>query len=269
MFFLHSVEPQSIALTLGGLTIHWYGIILSLALLAGLILLVILSQRSGLPSEKVFDLALMVTVAGFIGARLYHVLNEPSYYWNNPGQIFQIWNGGLAIHGGIIFGGLALLVLARRAKLSLAQLADIMAPALLIAQAIGRWGNYMNQELFGRATNLPWGIPIAPQFRPDSALGSTYFHPVFLYEFLFDLIGSIMLTIWYWRKQDKKYTPGTIAFAYMIIAGLGRILVEFFRIDQTPHILGVRLPLLISALFVCAGAAGLLWLRKRRNLPSR
>lgn len=273
MGFLHTFEPQPIAFTLGGIMVHWYGIFLSLAILTGLVIAIFLARRARLRVGPVIDILLFTTLAGFLGARLYHVLNEPAYYFDNPGEIFRIWNGGLAIHGGLIVGGLVFILLVRRVKLPLGLVADLAAPALLIGQAIGRWGNYFNQELAGRPTNLPWGIPIAPELRPDSSLGSAYFHPVFLYESLFDLAAGILFIFWFLRRQRQpdKGKPGSIAFAYLIAAGAGRFLVELLRIDRTPTVFGVRLPLLISLLMIVIGYGWFVYQRqkekgKRQNL---
>jgi prolipoprotein diacylglyceryl transferase len=257
MNFLWNFEPSAAAFTLGTATIHWYGITLAVGAGLGMALTLFLVHRYRLAVESSFDVLLGTILVGFLGARLYHVLNEAPYYWKNPGEIIQIWHGGLAIHGALLFGGLAFFILARRAKLPLGRLADCVAPGLLLAQAIGRWGNYFNQELFGGPTNRPWGIPIDPQFRPLDALGATHFHPVFLYESILDVLGVIVLLIWHRRelrqKPEGRGRSGRIFFLYLLLMGSARFIAELFRFDPTPGVFGLRLPLLVSAGCIIAG----------------
>ncbi len=263
-----SSPPSADLLTLGSFTIRWYGFLLALGAGLGMMLTLRLVRRARLTLETTFDVLLWTTVIGFLGARLYHVLNEPGYYAANPGEILKLWHGGLAIHGGLLFGGLAFFFLARRAKLPLGRLADCVAPGLLLAQAIGRWGNFFNQELFGRPTGLPWGIPIDPAFRPIDALTSSHFHPVFFYESAFDFLG-VLLLLWVYKRIKQspktKWRDGRIFFLYLLLAGTGRIIAELFRTDPTPDVVGIRLPLFVSGLLISAGLAGLWRLRQKAS----
>lgn len=225
------------------------------------------ARRAGLPVERLFDLGVLTLVIGFIGARLYHVLNEPAYYWQNPIEVFQVWHGGLAIHGGLIAGGLTLWIGSQRLKLPLGKLTDLFVPGLLFAQAIGRLGNYFNQELFGWPTTLPWGIPIDMINRPVEFIASTYFHPTFLYELIIDALAAILL-IFILKKGLSRFEQtnrfGLITAYYFIFYGVGRLVAEYFRIDRTPLILGVRLPLIVSVVIILIGISLLFIISKRK-----
>lgn len=277
--FLHTFQPQPIIAHLGSLTIHWYGLFLSLGALAGYVVFVRLGKRYRLSGSELELLYFWTIVAGIVGARLYHVLNEWSVYAQRPSLIPQIWNGGLAIHGAMIAGFFVLLWFGIRRKISVWLLADIAVPALAIGQAIGRWGNYFNQELFGKPTALPWGIPIEPLNRPIQYLSIPYFHPTFFYESLGSLIvfGALL---WLHRIQlqrrdrKKNNTPasrwfriGTITIVYLFLESLIRVGTEFLRVDRVPTVFNLRLPLLVSAALAIA-AVVLFFLQSRRSQPS-
>ncbi|USN53513.1 MAG: prolipoprotein diacylglyceryl transferase [Candidatus Nomurabacteria bacterium] len=272
MDFLHETLPNAVAFTLGNISISWYGLCLSLGMLSAYFITYLLSRKRNIPLGRLTDLLLLTAFLGFIGARLYHVLNEPVYYWQHPGDIFQIWQGGLAIHGGILVGLLVLYYGARRLQLPLLRLTDLLAPGVLLGLSIGRWGNYFNQELFGRPTSLPWGIPIAESLRPESYINASYFHPVFLYESLIDLFGVVLLLgfIWLERKRQNDTAIGVVTALFFLLYGVGRFAAELFRFDATPHIIGIRLPLIVSALFILLGFWMLIRIsQKRYPLPVR
>ncbi|MFH0853164.1 MAG: prolipoprotein diacylglyceryl transferase [bacterium] len=269
MNFLQTFEPNPIAFAWGPITVYWYGIFLAIGSLLAVVITIHLANHAHLPVNKLIDWLFLILVIGFLGARLYHVLNEPAYYWENPDEIIKIWHGGLAIHGGLIAGLLVLWLGARKMKVPLLKLTDVMVPGLILAQAIGRWGNYFNQELFGRPTDLPWGILINPSLRPPGYEAGNFFHPAFLYEFVIDLIGFFIL--WYLIKKAHSAssffnTTGITTSLYFIIYGLGRFIAEIFRIDPTPSLLGLRLPLIISIFIILVGATMLRMLRKRTRL---
>ena len=173
--FLHNFLPDPILFHWGFLTVHWYGVLVVAGIIAGLLLVLRLAKQFNIKSDEVYDLAFYLIIFSLLGARLYAVLLEWPYYLKNPGEIIAVWHGGLAIHGAIIGGLLTLVVYCRlaslrgrsgRKKQNFWQWADLIAVAIPLGQAIGRWGNYFNQELFGRPTSLPWGIPILRQNRP-------------------------------------------------------------------------------------------------------
>lgn len=264
---LHSYFPSPILITYGSLVIRWYGLFLAVGAVCAYLVASYFAERSRVPSNTFTTMAVVLIVAGFLGARLYHVANEPSYYAANPGEIFKLWHGGLAIHGALIAGLIALIIMSRRAAIPLLRLTDSLLPGVALGQAIGRWGNYFNQELFGKPTDLPWGIPIRPEHRPEEFVNSPYFHPTFLYESLWDfgvfLLLSLLLLRSFRMQGSWARHPGAVTAIYCILIGIGRVLSELFRIDQTPIILGIRLPLLVSAALCLVGLA-ILWHRQRR-----
>lgn len=266
--FLYSYLPHPIAFQFGPITVYWYGLFMALGALVAFIITWRLARRAGLPVERLFDLAVLALVIGFIGARLYHVLNEPVYYWQHPIEIFQVWRGGLAIHGGLIAGGLTLWFGSKHLKFNFWRLTDLIAPGLLLGLAIGRLGNYFNQELFGQPTGLPWGIPVGLANRPLEYLSSGYFHPTFLYELIIDAVSATLL-FFLLRKNLNKYIQagrfGLITAYFFVLYGVGRLTAEYFRIDRTPHILGVRLPLIVSVVIILLGVG--LWLFISRRKP--
>jgi phosphatidylglycerol:prolipoprotein diacylglycerol transferase len=252
---LAATLPQ--AFQIGPLTLHVYGVIFASAVLAGYLVAVRLAPRRGIEPGKIEDLFLFGLPVSIIGARLYHVFDLWPYYRQRPGEILAVWQGGMGIYGGIIAGLLFVYLLARRRRLPLLNLLDVLLPALAVGQAIGRWGNFFNQEAFGPPTDLPWGIPIEPRFRPSIWAARTRFHPFFLYESLLDLLNFVLL-IFLMRRTPK---PGLVAGLYFLNYGLIRFSLEFLRWD-TWIAGGVKVAHLLSAVFVVVGLAFLLRLYK-------
>lgn len=263
--FLHTFNPQPILGHIGSLTVHWYGLFLSIGALAGFLVFRWLGKRHGLKAADLEMMYFWMVLAGIVCARLYHVVNEWRYYLDQPAEIISLWNGGLAIHGAVLGGLMVIIFYARRLRVSAWQLTDIAVPALAIGQAIGRWGNYFNQELFGRPTDLPWGIPIEPLNRPIEYLESAFFHPTFLYESLGALAVFIILIFMHRRflGRPQPGAAGIITLTYFVTEPVIRAFTEWLRVDRVPLIAGVRLPLLVSVLIAVA-AAWLLWRRIRR-----
>ncbi len=247
--FLHTWSPSPLLFSLGGFELRWYGVLLALGALAGFGLMQYLGRRKNFREVDLIDLFIWLTIAGFLGGRVYHVLNELPYYLNHPTQIWMVWEGGLGIHGAMMAGLAMLILFARRKKLEVWALLDVLTPALALGQVIGRWGNYFNQELFGRPTAWPWGIPIDLPNRPIQYLTSEFFHPTFLYESLGNLV-IVGLLIWLGRKRGLP--PGVIALTYFTLYAILRITTESFRLDQTPIIGGLRLPILVSGVMMVA-----------------
>jgi len=232
-----------VAFRLGPLTIYWYGIIIMTAALVGGAVASFEAKRRGENEEHVWNMLIFVILLGIVGARLYHVFSSPqgtdlgwAYYREHPLAVFEIWNGGLGIYGAVIGGLLGILLYTYRARLNLWRYLDIGAPALLIGQAIGRWGNFVNQELYGPPTMLLWGIPIDQYHRipPFNDLSqyplTTRFHPDFLYESLWNLVGfGLMLMLG--RKFSNRLKDGDLFLIYLIWYPLGRIWVESLRPD--------------------------------------
>ena len=229
---------------LGPLPIRAY----ALCIITGVIVAVWLGEKRwvarGGTRGQIGDMALWGVPAGLIGARAYHVATDHQLYFGpggNPLGALQIWNGGLGIWGGIAGGILGAMVYCRRQDIRIRVAADALAPCLLVAQAIGRFGNYFNQELYGRATTLPWGLEIDPAHWPDGktfAAGTT-FHPTFLYEALWNLVGAALLV---WLDRRFKLGFGRVFALYVMIYTAGRGWIEMLRIDdiELDNVLGLR-----------------------------
>jgi phosphatidylglycerol:prolipoprotein diacylglycerol transferase len=243
LFEEENMTGPLVAFHLGPLTVYWYGIILMTGALVGGYVAVFEAKRRGEKEDHVWNILIVVMLLGIVGARLYHVFSSPAggnlgwaHYRVHPEVIFFIWDGGLGIYGAIVGGLISVLLYTYRNKLSLLRYLDIGAPALLIGQAIGRWGNWANQELYGPPTALPWGITIDQYHRipPFNDLAqyplTTRFQPDFLYESLWSLVGVILLLA-VGRKLAGKLKEGDLFLAYLVWYPLGRFWVETLRPD--------------------------------------
>ena len=258
--FLHNFDPQPIILRLGVFNVYWYSCLIVIGLLLGLIIVFKLAPRFSakggsaqggkIEKQLLENLFFYLIIGGFLGARLYHVLSEFPYYSKYPWQVFAVWQGGLGIYGAVVVGSLVLLWFCRKYKLKFLSLADLLAPSLILGQAIGRWGNYFNQEVFGRPTGLPWGIPIKTIARPSEFLSSQYFHPTFLYESIWNFLIFLIL-IFVLIKISPK--PGRIFSLYLILYSFGRFFLEFLRIDSQPVLFNLRLAQIVSLLVFIFG----------------
>lgn len=231
----------------------------ALCIIAGIIAAVWLAERrwvrrGGTPGA-IQDIALWAIPFGILGGRLYHVVTDPELYFGpgrHPIEALYVWNGGLGIWGAIALGALGAWIGARRAGVQFGAIAGVLAPAIPLAQAIGRWGNWWNQELFGRPTDLPWGLQISPDQRPDGYEDYATFHPTFLYESLWDL-GVVGLVLWI--EARFKITGGRLFAVYVMGYTAGRGWIEYLRIDTVNHVLGVRLNVWTSVVVFAAAAA--------------
>lgn len=237
-----SIDP--IIFQIGPFALRWYGLLMLAAILIGAQMGSREVERCGQDSNNFWDMLFWVIIPAFIGARLYYVfIQSPrtadgiGYYLANPATIFQIWGGGIHIFGAFIFGGLALWLFTRIKRLPVLIYLDAIALALPLSQAIGRWGNFINQELYGPPTTLPWGLRIDPEHRisPYGDL-STYpesvrFQPLFLYESLWNLLGFSLL-FWISRRFKSALKDGDITLLYLIWYPLGRFFIEFLRTDS-------------------------------------
>mgnify|MGYP001594614994 CR=1 FL=1 len=252
--FLHTFNPSPVMAAIGPINIYWYGFFMLLAVLAALTVCLYLTKLHSLKTDIIIDLAFWLIISGLIGARLYEVLLELPYFLANPLNIFKIWQGGLAIHGAIIGGLIALWLFTRKNNFSFFQLAAIIATVLPLGQTIGRWGNYFNQEIFGYPTALLWGIPIDPANRPLTYFDDQYFHPVFLYESIGNLIIFIILFILHYLIIKKNKTSGSVYFllltSYFLLYSMLRFSLEFIRLDPAPVLFSLRFPQLISLLII-------------------
>jgi phosphatidylglycerol:prolipoprotein diacylglycerol transferase len=216
------------AFNIGGLTIGWYGILIAIGILAAIGVALIEARRRGENTKHIVGMALLVIPLGAIGARLYHVIDQWDYYMQNPWLI--IGGHGLGIFGAVIGGALGLIIYTRWKKLGTLRWLDILAPGLILAQAIGRWGNFFNQELYGYPTDLPWAIYIDPAHRLPGYESYSHFHPLFFYESLWDLCGFIILMV-LGRKLRNRLLDGDIFFLYVIYYSIGRFFLEGLKLD--------------------------------------
>jgi phosphatidylglycerol:prolipoprotein diacylglycerol transferase len=216
------------AFHIGGLTIDWYGILIAGGVLAAIGIVFIEARRRGEDTRHILNMALLVIPLGVIGARLYHVIDQWDYYLQHPGLI--IGGRGLGIFGAIIGGALGLIIYTLWKKLSTLRWLDILAPGVILAQAIGRWGNFFNQELYGYPTDLPWAIYIDPAHRLPGYENYSHFHPLFFYESLWDLLGFVILMI-LGRKLRSRWRDGDIFFLYVIYYSIGRFFLEGLKIN--------------------------------------
>ncbi len=261
-------SPPENAIGIGPLQLRAYG----LAIAVGVLVAVWVARRrwaarGGDPADISY-LATWSVIAGLVGARAYHVLTDYHRFQGRWLHAFAVWEGGLGIPGGLLAGVVAGVVLARRRGLPAAQLLDVVAPAIPLAQAIGRLGNWFNQELFGRPTDLPWGLRIDADRRPDGYVQFATFHPTFLYEALWNLALAGLLVLYERNRPGAR--PGTLFALYVGGYGLGRLWVEALRIDDATRLAGVRVNIWVSLLAIAASevALAVLHLRRRRDPTS-
>ena len=245
-------SPGPDIFTIGPLTLRWYGLLIASAVLIGVFLSQFLAKKRGIDPEKVGDMVIWLVIAAIPCARLYYVLFEWSSYADRPGDIFAIWQGGIAIHGAVFGGTLAAIIFARINRLSFWQLSDLIAPSLILGQAIGRWGNFFNSEAYGGPTDLPWKLYI-----PRTG---EFVHPTFLYESLWNIgVFAILIGLFFWGlKHPGKLKAGTLFLTYMIAYSTGRLWIEGLRTDSL--MLGpLRIAQIVSLVGIVLGWAGLIW----------
>jgi phosphatidylglycerol:prolipoprotein diacylglycerol transferase len=275
------INPIIFTIHLGSfvLAVRWYGVIIMLAVLLGAWLAERAVRRRGENGDHIWDALIWIVPAGIIGARLWYVVNAilggNRTYLDQPMQIINIPAGGLHIFGGFLFGAIALLLYARHYKLDLWLLLDSIAPVILIAQALGRIANFINQELYGPPTTLPWGIPISAEHRIAAyadlvqyPVATTRFHPTFAYEMIWNLLAAALL-YWLFHRFAARLKPGSMFAGWLILAGVGRSIIEQFRPDQ-PRIPGLEISYsnIIAFFMALTGVLILLWLYKAIRLHS-
>lgn len=275
--------------SIGPFTVHWYGVLIVLGAVAGAFVATKEAARRGEDPDHVWNLLVWVLLLGIVGARLYHVFSNPvggvgwSYYREHPLDIINFWSGGfrgLGIYGAILGGLIAVVIYTRRYGLSLPRWVDIVTPGLLLGQSIGRFGNFVNQELYGPPTTLPWGFKINPNYpfmTPTEMLGrpqeevlayvaATRFHPTFFYEALWNFIGFVLVMV-LGRKLAPRLRDGDVFLFYLIWYGVGRFWVELFRPDAwRSGLFNLATAQVIALALVVVGAVGI-FLRHRGWQP--
>jgi phosphatidylglycerol:prolipoprotein diacylglycerol transferase len=261
-----------VAFQIGPIAIHWYGILIVTGILAAVYLSTYTAKLYDEDPQLVWDSLVWVVLLGVVGARIYHVLTVPPsmgvdrwYYLRHPLEILATWKGGLGIYGAVLGGAVGLYIVVRRAKRNMWRWLDIVAPGVALAQAIGRWGNWINQELYGRPTDLPWAIYIEPQFRLAGYESYERFHPIFFYESVWNLATAAIL-VYLIRRYRTKLVPGLVAGIYFISYSTIRFLLEFVRLDR-PAIGGISIAQVV-ALVVILVWSGLIFLRIKAYRPA-
>jgi prolipoprotein diacylglyceryl transferase len=257
-------SPKHGIVHIGPLPLHAYGLMLAIGVLVATRVAERRWTRTGRDAGEFGAIVVPVVIAGVVGARIYHLFT--GYKWSDGGFVgaFEIWKGGLSIWGAVGGGLIAVLVLAHVRKLDTLVLMDVIAPGVVLAQAIGRWGNYFNQELFGRPTKLPWALEIDLAHRPPGFTQYATFHPTFLYESLWCLVvfGALLLV-----ERRFALKRGQTFALYVAMYTFGRIWFEALRIDDATRIFGVRFNLLLSIVLCVFGIVWFVWLGRRRSQP--
>jgi hypothetical protein len=263
-------SPSSSKISLGPVTVHYY----ALCIITGIAVAIWLGRRRysflGGNPDDVSEAAIWAVPFGIIGGRIYHVITSPQKYFGkngNPTDAFRIWEGGLGIWGAILLGAIGAYIYFRTHKTTLKfnQFLDALAPGVIIAQAIGRVGNYFNQEVFGKPTNLPWGLEIAPFNRPSGYEAFSKFHPTFLYELVWCLFIAYLLIKLPGFVKKIISNPGDVFALYVFGYTAGRLWIEALRIDEANYILGFRLNIWVC-LLVLISSASYLFRSKRRGI---
>lgn len=270
-------SPGPLVFQLGPFSLRWYGLLIAAAVLVGLGLAMRLGRRRGIDPNLIADLLPVLVLGAVVGARIYYVLLEWRQYQGRWGEMLAVWNGGIAIHGALIGGTLALLLFCRWRRQPFWPLLDVLVPAVALGQAIGRWGNFFNSEAFGLPTDLPWKLTIPLEHRPAEFLQQSTFHPTFLYESLWNLgVCGLLLVLFQQASRGRIQLPaGALSCVYLMAYSTGRVWIESLRLDPlcllaTPPFCagGLRMAQLMSLLLIGLGALGLWWLLVRqRPLP--
>jgi prolipoprotein diacylglyceryl transferase len=250
-------SPHTGTIDLGPLTIHMYGLTLLVAIAACILLTGYRWTRRGGDWDLILKVAVWGVAAGIVGARAYHDITS----WNEVSSpkwkgIFAVWQGGLGVWGGILVGCLVGAYVAHRDGVRVRELMDAVAPGLLLAQAIGRWGNWWNQELYGKPTSLPWGLKIDPQHRITGYENFTTFQPTFLYEFVYDLVGVGLLLF---LDKRFRFKPPALFALYVSYYTAGRFVEELIRIDPAHHFAGLRLNAWVSIVVFVVSTSFFVW----------
>ncbi|NCB50512.1 MAG: prolipoprotein diacylglyceryl transferase [Clostridia bacterium] len=253
-----SINPSA-SYQLFGHTFYWYGTIIALGFLLAVLYCAHMAPRFGLTADNLYDLIVWILPVGIIGARIYYVVSEWANYSENLVNIFKIWEGGLAIYGGIIAGIITIIIWSRAKKIPVTATLDLCSFGVIIGQTIGRWGNFMNREAFGYETDIFCRMGLT---QPGQE--TVYVHPTFLYESVWNLTGFVLLNIWV-RKKGRKY-DGQVFILYVLWYGIGRALVEGLRTDSL-YIGGtdIRVSQLLAALSAAAAAVALIVGAKRKH----
>lgn len=242
---------DSILLDLGFIQIRWYSFLILVGLVLGYFLVFKETKKRNITNDELNDLLFYLIIISIVGARVYYVLFNLKYYWANPIEIIMLWHGGLAIHGGILAGLIFLIIYCKKKKINTLLMTDIIVVPLILAQAIGRWGNFFNSEAYGRVVSLKFLQNLhLPKFIINGmCINGVYYEPTFLYESVLSVIGFILLII---IRKKFKIKTGTLTSIYLIWYGIERLIIETFRADSL--MLGpIKMAQFISIISIIAG----------------
>ena len=251
-------SPGHIAFSISTIDVYWYGIIIAISILVGLLIICKIRNKyfKEVSTDTICDLSFYLIIFGLIFARLYYVVLDLPYFMRHPLDIPAIWNGGIAIQGAIIGGVIGGYIYTKSHQLNFLRFADLFSFGLITGQIIGRWGNFFNSEAFGLPTSLPWKLYIPYALRPIEYRSFEYFHPTFLYESLLNITVLISLyTILKNQKEERK--NGIIFFSYLILYSVVRLLVETIRIDSILNISGFHVAHIAALIILTIGGIGL------------
>jgi len=256
---------------IGPLTLSYYGMLIMAGVVGAAVLSYFEAKKRKLDPEIIYDSLTWIVLGGVIGARIWHILTPPAsmvekgittmHYLTHPLDAIAIWRGGLGIPGAVAGGTLAFYLYARKRGINFALWADIFAPGVALGQAIGRWGNFINQEVYGKPTDLPWAITIEPQYRLLEFMEYSTYHPLFLYESLFNLANMGFL-LWLSRKYGEKLKPGDVFLTYLITYPIFRFFMEYLRLDNS-YVGGINANQTLMIVLVITSAAWLIWRHRK------
>ena len=252
-----------IAVHLGPIAVHWYGVIIATGVIIAVTLAVREGRRRGINPDDIYDMILWALPAALIAARLYYVVFQWGYYQQHPGEIIAIWDGGIAIYGSLIGAGLVVFFFCRSRFIPVWLMLDVAAPTVILGQAIGRWGNFMNQEAFGRITSLSFlqGLHLPDWIINQMLIGGAYRQPTYLYESTWDLLGFVVLMSL--RHSPRLFKQGEVFLGYVMWYSFGRFFIEGMRTDSLMLLGTIRVSQLLSIVrFV---GAAIIWVYRRRT----
>jgi prolipoprotein diacylglyceryl transferase len=249
-----------------GISLHVYGVLLAIGVIVASVMVERRWKRWGHDPNDFQSIVVVVVICGVVGARLYHVATDYEKFEGDWLRVLELWKGGLSIWGVVIGGMIGLIVMCRIKRYDALGLMDAIVPGLLVAQALGRFGNYFNQELFGEPTDLPWGLEIDPENRPPGFEGSKTFHPTFLYESLYCVLLLVVLLRVEKRVRLKR---GQLGALYVMGYTFGRFWLEHLRIDDAKLLLGFRINAWVSAAAFAAGAIWFWWLGRNSTVDEQ
>lgn len=258
-------SPFVNALSIGGYDIKMYGVMMFCAIIFGIFISDYIAKKyyKSVNIDVLYDFLPFMIIFGIICARLYYVILNLEYYIVHPAEIIALWHGGISIHGAILGGLIAGIVYFKKNRLPMLQYADVITFGLVLAQAVGRWGNFFNSEAFGLPCNLPWKLYIAPQYRPLEYFSYSYFHPTFLYESIWCVI--VFLILFLLMRKSKKYCAGMVFYAYFMLYSIGRFVIEGIRVDSVLNIGKIPIAQIVSVIVFLVGMIGYIYCYKKMS----